>query len=55
VGAIQPKLELNTKPLIKTLELTEDTKPKLMRALAAPRAVPEGWSSPRIVESGKRV
>ena len=42
VGAIQPKLELNTKPLTKTLELTEDTKPKLMKALDAPRAAPEG-------------
>jgi tyrosinase len=42
VGAIQPKLELSTKPLIKTLVLAEDTKPRLMTALAAPRAGSEG-------------
>jgi tyrosinase len=41
VGAIQPKLELSTKPFIKPLELAEDNKPKLMRALAAPRAAPQ--------------
>jgi tyrosinase len=38
VGAVQPRLELNTKPLSKTLGLTEEAKPKLMTALAAPRA-----------------
>ena len=41
VGAIRPKLELNTKPLTKTLELTAETKPKLMTALATPRTNPE--------------
>jgi tyrosinase len=37
VGAVQPTLKLGTKPFSKTLTLTEDTKPKLMAALA-PRA-----------------
>jgi hypothetical protein len=36
VGAIQPMLALSTKPLTKTLELTDDAKPKLMAALANP-------------------
>jgi tyrosinase len=37
VGAIQPRLELGTKPLTKTLGITEEAKPKLMTALAEPR------------------
>jgi hypothetical protein len=39
VGGVQPRLELGTKPLTKTLDLAEEMKPKLMKALAAPRAI----------------
>jgi hypothetical protein len=38
VGAIQPMLKLGTKPFTKPLELSEDTKPRLMAALANPPA-----------------
>jgi Common central domain of tyrosinase/Polyphenol oxidase middle domain len=38
VGAISPMLALSTKPLTKALAITEETKPKLMNALAAPRS-----------------
>jgi Common central domain of tyrosinase/Polyphenol oxidase middle domain len=38
VGAIQPMLKLGTKPFTKPLELTEDTKPRLMAALENPPA-----------------
>jgi hypothetical protein len=38
VGAIAPMLALGTKPFTKPLGISEDTKPKLMAALAAPRA-----------------
>jgi tyrosinase len=38
VGAIQPMLALGTKPFTKALELTENTKPKLMTALTNPPA-----------------
>ncbi|MDB5309116.1 MAG: tyrosinase [Gemmataceae bacterium] len=38
VGAIQPMLALGTKTFSKPIGITEDTKPKLMAALAAPRA-----------------
>lgn len=41
VGAIQPRLQLGTKPLTKTLGLTEDARPKLTSALAQPRASAE--------------
>jgi tyrosinase len=38
VGAIQPTLKLGTKPFTKPLTLAEDTKPRLMEALANPPA-----------------
>ena len=41
VGAIAPMLSLGTKPFTKALGITEDTKPSLMAALAAPRAARE--------------
>jgi len=39
VGAIQPMLKLGTKQFTKSLELSEDTKPRLMAALASPADV----------------
>ena len=36
VGAIAPMLKLTTKPFTKAMKLTEDARPKLMAALAAP-------------------
>jgi tyrosinase len=41
LGAVQPMLKLTTTTFTKTLELGEDARPKLMAALAAPRAATE--------------